>query len=62
MQFKKIERQEKFKKDLKGAHSGIRIIYAYFPVDDRIEFVEIYYKGDQENEDRERIKELCQVI
>lgn len=40
----------------KGVHSGIRITYAYFPEEDRIEFIEIYYKGDQENEDRERIK------
>jgi hypothetical protein len=40
----------------KGVHSGIRITYAYFPVEDRIELIEIYYKGDQENEDRERIK------
>ena len=40
----------------KGVHSGIRVTYAYFPNEDRIEFIEIYYKGDQENEDRERIK------
>ena len=40
----------------KGVHSGIRVTYAYFSVEDRIEFIEIYYKGDQENEDRERIK------
>ena len=40
----------------KGVHSGIRVIYAYFPVEDRIELIEIYHKGDQENEDRERIK------
>lgn len=39
----------------KGVASGIRIIYAYFENDDSIEFVEIYYKGDKENEDRERI-------
>ncbi|MFZ3135779.1 MAG: hypothetical protein WA126_00135, partial [Thermodesulfovibrionales bacterium] len=39
----------------KGAHSGIRIIYAYHEKEDRIEFIEIYYKGDRENEDRERI-------
>lgn len=38
----------------KGVHSGIRITYALD--EDRIELVEIYYKGDQENEDRERIK------
>ncbi len=39
----------------KGVQSGIRVIYAYFEQDDRIELVEIYYKGDKENEDRQRI-------
>jgi mRNA-degrading endonuclease RelE of RelBE toxin-antitoxin system len=39
----------------KGSASGIRIIYAYFETEDRIEFIEIYYKGNKENEDRERI-------
>jgi mRNA-degrading endonuclease RelE of RelBE toxin-antitoxin system len=40
----------------KGAKSGIRIIYAYLEQEDTIEFIEIYYKGDKENEDKERIK------
>ncbi len=40
----------------KGAVTGIRIIYAYFEKEDMIEFIEIYYKGDKENEDTERIK------
>ena len=35
--------------------SGIRIIYAYYEKEDKIEFIEIYYKGDKENENRERI-------
>jgi len=39
----------------KGVQSGIRVIYAYFENQDRIELIEIYYKGDKENEDRERI-------
>jgi len=39
----------------KGVHSGIRIIYAYFEAEDKIEFIEMYYKGDKENEDRKRI-------
>lgn len=36
---------------------SIRLIYAYHP--DRIEFMylELYFKGDKENEDRDRIKE-----
>jgi mRNA-degrading endonuclease RelE of RelBE toxin-antitoxin system len=42
----------------KGAKSGIRIIYTYFPENDEIYFIEIYFKADKENEDRERIKEL----
>lgn len=39
----------------KGARSGIRVIYAYFEKKDRIELIEIYYKEDKEDEDRERI-------
>ena len=54
----KIYKARKFTcKSLKGrgSHSGIRIIYAYFKDDDRIELVEIYFKGDKEKEDRKRI-------
>lgn len=40
---------------MKGVHSGIRIIYAYHEVEDRIELIEIYFKGDKENEEKERI-------
>ncbi len=39
----------------KGAFSGIRVIYAYFTLDDKIELIEIYFKGDKSNEDRGRI-------
>jgi len=39
----------------KGVQSGIRVIYAHFEEKDKIELIEIYYKGDKENEDRERI-------
>jgi len=39
----------------KGAHSGIRVIYAYFEEIDQVELIEIYHKGDKANEDRERI-------
>jgi mRNA-degrading endonuclease RelE of RelBE toxin-antitoxin system len=43
----------------KGAQSGIRVIYAYHEEEDWIEFIEIYYKGDKANEDRERIARYC---
>ena len=39
----------------KGVASGIRIIYAYFEEEDIIELIEIYYKGEKEKEDRNRI-------
>ena len=39
----------------KGVQSGIRVIYTYFEDKDTIELIEIYYKGDKENEDKERI-------
>lgn len=39
----------------RGAASGIRIVYAYFKNENRIEFIEIYYKGNKKNENRGRI-------
>lgn len=41
----------------KGSKSGIRVIYAYNNKTFKVDFIEIYYKGDKKNEDRERIKE-----
>lgn len=56
--YPKIYKAKKFAcKSLKGkgVASGIRIIYAYFEEEDVIELIEIYYKGDKENEDKNRI-------
>jgi mRNA-degrading endonuclease RelE of RelBE toxin-antitoxin system len=39
----------------RGVRSGIRIIYAFLPKECAVEFIEIYYKSDQESEDRNRI-------
>ncbi len=40
----------------KGVRSGIRVIYAYFEKEDRIELIEIYYKDSvQKCEDKEQI-------
>ncbi len=41
----------------RGVQSGIRIIYAYHVSSNIIDFIEIYFKGESENEDKERIKE-----
>jgi len=40
----------------RGAMSGIRIVYAYYPDIDKINLIEIYFKGIKENADLARIK------
>jgi len=58
IEYPKIYKAKKFAcRSLKGrgVQSGIRIIYTYFEVENKIELVEIYYKGDKGQEDRERI-------
>lgn len=42
----------------RGAASGIRVVYAYYPEEDKVLFIEMYLKADRENEDRERIKKM----
>jgi len=44
----------------RGATTGLRLIYAYFEDADRVELIEIYFKGDKENEDKERILTIYQ--
>ena len=41
----------------RGSKSGIRVIYAFHCQSCKIDFIEIYFKGEKENEDRDRIKE-----
>ena len=38
-------------------NKSLRIVYSYFEQEQRIEFIELYFKGDKENEDRKRIKD-----
>ncbi len=51
----RIMKARLFCRYLKG--SSLRIIYAYHIAVSKVEFIEIYFKGKKENEDRERIKE-----
>lgn len=44
----------------RGVNSGLRLVYAYFPIEDtqegeKIIFIELYHKKDKSNENRERI-------
>lgn len=39
----------------RGVNSGLRLVYAWYEEEQRIVFIELYFKGDKEMEDRERI-------
>lgn len=39
----------------RGVNSGLRLIYAYFPKQEKIIFIELYHKNDKASEDRKRI-------
>ena len=39
----------------RGSKTGLRVIYVYEEDDKKITFIEIYFKADKENEDRERL-------
>ncbi len=39
----------------RGVNSGLRLIYAYFPYEKKIVFIELYHKSDKDSEDRNRI-------
>lgn len=39
----------------RGVNSGLRLIYAYFPLENKTVFVELYHKNNKSTEDRGRI-------
>ncbi len=60
-EYPKVYKATKFAcKSMKGRGSatGIRVIYAYYHKEDKIVFIEIYFKSDQVNENRKRIQRL----
>jgi len=42
----------------RGSRTGIRVIYAFLAKIKKVVFIEIYFKGDKENEDYNRIREF----
>lgn len=41
----------------RGVRSGIRVIYAFYPEFFKVDFIQIYFKGEKENADFDRIRE-----
>ena len=46
----------------RGVKSGIRVVYAYYVQTSTVDLIEIYFKGETENEDKERIKQYLASI
>ena len=46
----------------RGSKSGIRVIYAFHCGNSKVDFIEIYFKGEKENEDHERIKDYLKNL
>ena len=55
----KIVKARLFCRYLKG--SSLRVIYAYNEEAEHINFIELYFKGDQEMEDETRIKAYLKI-
>jgi len=62
LQFYKITKFQCKSLKGRGAKSGIRVIYAFFPVQKKIVFLEMYFKAKQENEDRQRVADFIKTI
>jgi len=41
----------------RGVNSGLRLVYAHFPDEQKITFIELYHKNEKENEDKTSILE-----
>jgi len=61
LQFFKVKKFQCKSLKGRGAKSGIRIVYAFFPVQQKVVFLEIYFKADQKNENRERILNFMNI-
>lgn len=56
----KIVKSRLFCRYLKG--STLRIVYAFHKLENKICFIEIYFKGNKESEDQSRIKDYSNHI
>jgi mRNA-degrading endonuclease RelE of RelBE toxin-antitoxin system len=46
----------------RGAASGIRVIFVWEENKRKVTFIEMYFKGDKENENRERLSNFVKTI
>ena len=46
----------------KGSRTGLRVICAYWPECDTMEFIQLYFKADSELEDQKRIRNYVKTV
>ena len=46
----------------KGSRTGLRVILAYWPESDTCEFIQLYFKADQDLEDQDRIRNYLKTV
>jgi mRNA-degrading endonuclease RelE of RelBE toxin-antitoxin system len=46
----------------KGVQSGLRVIYVFEQKENKVTFIEMYYKQNQENESRERLSAFIKKL
>jgi len=56
----KIVKARFFCRYLKG--SSLRVIYSYVEEKKKVEFIEMYFKGNKENENKQRIKQYLKFF
>lgn len=61
LQFFKVKKFQCKSLKGRGAKSGIRVIYAFYPDQQKVVFLEIYFKAKQENETRKRITDFINI-
>jgi hypothetical protein len=46
----------------RGSASGLRVVYVFEPENYNVTFIEIYFKSDKENEDKDRLKAFLKSL
>ena len=46
----------------KGSRTGLRVVCAYWPVSNTLEFIELYVKADSDLEDQNRIRNYVKTV
>lgn len=46
----------------KGSQTGLRVVCAYWPMSDTLEFIEIYFKADNDRENQSRVRDYIKMV